>query len=170
MDRKIYGSVTMPLLTFTNTENVTVDKELFIKKLSEEGVTNLNGRVSFGKTGLGGIRHARIDIWSPSQQIEIIGSTPVTTTIASEKFAEWGIYVEVSYLDEISQSVSFTLTDFTSTTCSGTRLIDDLYGGINSEAQKITKLYGSVNSQTKLIHQGFGHYDYGMGYVVYYTV
>lgn len=36
-----------------------------------------------------------------------------------------------------------------------------LYGSVNSTAQTITKLYGSENGEAKLIHQGFGHIDYG---------
>lgn len=51
----------------------------------------------------------------------------------------------------------------------GARQITSLYGGSNSGAQRITKLYGSMNSQTKLVHQGFGHIDYGYGAVIYYT-
>lgn len=47
--------------------------------------------------------------------------------------------------------------------------VTTLYGSSNSQATVINKLYGSVGGQTKLIHQGFGHVDYGYGYVVYYT-
>lgn len=45
----------------------------------------------------------------------------------------------------------------------------DLYGGVSGVAERITKLYGSANGQTKLTYQGFGHVDYGYGYVLYYT-
>lgn len=45
----------------------------------------------------------------------------------------------------------------------------DLYGGVSGVAERITKLYGSANGQTKLTYQGFGHVDYGYGYVEYYT-
>ena len=48
-------------------------------------------------------------------------------------------------------------------------LATDLYGGSSNGAQRTTKLYGSVNNQAKLIHQGFGHVDYGYGVVEYYT-
>jgi len=39
--------------------------------------------------------------------------------------------------------------------------INDLYGSANSQAQRITKLYGSSNGVSTLIHQGFGHLNYG---------
>lgn len=39
--------------------------------------------------------------------------------------------------------------------------INDLYGSANSQAQRITKLYGSSNGASTLIHQGFGHLNYG---------
>lgn len=45
----------------------------------------------------------------------------------------------------------------------------DLYGSVDGQTKIMSKLYGEENDQTKLIHQGFGHVDYGYGYIVYYT-
>lgn len=47
--------------------------------------------------------------------------------------------------------------------------ISELYGPVNGEAELANKVYGSINGQAKIIHQGFGHIDYGYGYVEYYT-
>lgn len=44
-----------------------------------------------------------------------------------------------------------------------------MYGSLNNGAIPLSRFYASANGEARLVYQGFGHIDYGFGYVVYYT-
>lgn len=147
-------STTKATIRFTT----AVDGGYYPKKVQyslDNGATWINwGILSGGTAASGSIRlsglTAETNYTIPLRTTTSAGSSPVTT-------------------------VSFTTAEApkkikTYGSASGSaRLLTDLYGSSNDQAQRLARLYGSSNSQAELIHQGFGHYDYGYGSVEYYT-
>ena len=130
---KLYGSAEQDITAFTNTGNVTVDKSLFLGKVSDAGWTDLNGRVEILKNGnLVQIIRVYPDNYSAQSIIGIHSGSLISSSAASELLATWGIGVSATYIAGLPSSAYNIITKFTTTRALG----------------------------TKLIHQGFGHVKY----------